>query len=71
MSEQLKLKVGDIVFVKKILNRCGLSCAATITKINDDNTVDAIVWNMGGPGADGNVTNAPISELEIVEQFNQ
>ena len=51
--------VGDIVTVP-IKNRWGIDCAATITKVNED-TVDATVWNMGGPGADGEVTEIPFS----------
>lgn len=57
-------KIDDLVVIPKIKNRWGVPCAANITNINEDGSVNCLVWNMDGPGADREVINIPISELE-------
>ena len=61
----VEIKVGDIITVP-IKNRWGIGCAATVEVVKDD-TVDATVWNMYGPGADHLVTNIPKSVCELTE----
>ena len=51
--------IGQIVTVP-IKNRWGIDCAATIEAVYDE-TFDATVWNMDGPGADRLVTGIPYS----------
>ena len=53
------LNIGDIVTVP-IKNRWGVDCAATITAVHEE-SVDATVWNMDGPGADREITGIPLS----------
>lgn len=63
-----KPKVGDLVTLP-IKNRWGVDCAATIEAVHED-SVDATVWNMDGPGGDRFVTKIPFDVCEIQSSPN-
>jgi hypothetical protein len=58
------MKKGDKV-ITKIKNRWNLDCAAVVTNVNEDGSLDLKVWNMGGPGADWLITRVPQSEVVL------
>jgi hypothetical protein len=57
--------VGDLVLVP-IKNRWDLNCTGEIQEIHED-TVDVLVYNMGGPGDNKVVTGIPFSQIKILE----